>query len=67
MSDERVFYGPHECHRCGKTIVKASYTQGGEEFDQPDGPIYPNTEWTRHNCDGNRITTHPLPEAVAPV
>lgn len=51
MSDDRVFYGPHPCKACGKTITKASHHQGGEEFDYPDGPIYPNTEWRRHDCD----------------
>lgn len=47
-----VFYGPHDCARgCGKTIVKAAIEQGGEEFDQPEGPIYPNTVWGRHTCE----------------
>ena len=54
LTDGRVFYGPHECGDCGKLIVKASYTQGGEAFDQPEGPIYPNTEWHRHNCDQSK-------------
>ena len=54
--DDRVFYGPHPCARCGAMIAKASYTQGGEEFDYPDGPIYPNTDWRRHNCA--RTLTH---------
>lgn len=55
MSDDRVFYGPHECVRCGKAIAKASTQQGGEEFDYPDGPIYPNTAWDRHNCDNSKV------------
>jgi hypothetical protein len=61
-TDDRIFYGPHPCARCGKTIVKASYEQGGEEFDYPDGPIYPNTEWHRHCCtvaEADRIYTAP--------
>jgi hypothetical protein len=48
--DTRTFYGPHECERCSIVIVKASREEGGEEFEQPDGPIYPNTPWQRHNC-----------------
>lgn len=48
--DTRTFYGPHPCAFCGKKIVKASHHQGGESFDVPDGPIYPNTEWQRHDC-----------------
>jgi hypothetical protein len=50
MSDDRIFYGPHPCSSCGKLIVRASLAQGGEAFDQPDGPIYPNTPWQRHDC-----------------
>ncbi len=50
MTDNRVFYGPHACARCKKPIAKAGIEFGGEEFDYPDGPIYPNTEWARHNC-----------------
>lgn len=49
---ERVFYGPHSCALCGATICKASRHHGSEEFDYPDGPIYPNTVWVRHNCPG---------------
>jgi len=49
---ERIFYGPHQCLDCGGIICKASYTQGGESFDYPKGPIYPNTDWKRHNCTG---------------
>ena len=48
--DERIFYGPHPCEACGGMICKASRGQGGEEFDYPEGPIYPNTEWKRHAC-----------------
>ena len=51
MTDDRVFYGPHPCDVCGKTIAVASRTQGGEKFEYPDGPIYPNTVWARHNCE----------------
>lgn len=44
-----VFYGPHACAECGQPIVKAALQQGGQEFDAPEGPIYPNTRWTRHD------------------
>ena len=53
--DDRIFYGPHPCSDCGKMICKASHTQGGEAFDYPDDPIYPNTEWKRHNCAAKEI------------
>jgi hypothetical protein len=52
-TDPRIFYGPHACSDCKKLIVKASREEGGAAFDQPDGPIYPNTEWQRHNCQPN--------------
>jgi hypothetical protein len=52
-TDPRNFYGPHACSDCKKLIVKASREEGGAAFDQPDGPIYPNTEWQRHNCQPN--------------
>lgn len=45
-----VFYGPHPCERCGKTICKAARGEGGIEYDYPEGPIYPNTRWTKHDC-----------------
>lgn len=50
MNDDRIFYGPHPCEACGGMICKASRGQGGEEFDYPEGPIYPNTPWSRHAC-----------------
>ena len=45
-----VFYGPHRCVRCHALICKASFEQGGAEYDYPDGPIYPNTAWSLHEC-----------------
>ena len=48
--DTRIFYGPHDCSSCGRKICKASVQEGGESFDYPEGPIYPNTQWNRHNC-----------------
>lgn len=48
--DKRIFYGPHKCHYCEKTICKASVEQGGVEYEYPEGPIYPNTKWIRHYC-----------------
>jgi hypothetical protein len=55
--DSRTFYGPHDCFSCGRKICKASNQEGGESFDYPEGPIYPNTQWNRHNC---------IPQAVKP-
>ncbi len=50
MTDNRIFYGPYHCPDCAVMICKASRSQGGEEFDYPEGPIYPNTPWVRHDC-----------------
>lgn len=50
LSNKTIFYGPHECDVCGKTICKVSKDQGGEEYDYPTGIIYPNTEWKKHSC-----------------
>jgi hypothetical protein len=30
-----TYYGPHNCERCGATIVKASREEGGQSFDVP--------------------------------
>src|SRR5438105_1294622 len=46
--DTRTFYGPHACATCGALICKASREEGGEEFDYPEGLIYPNTVWRPH-------------------
>lgn len=54
-----VYYGPHACADCysdlpldavrpAVMIAKLSFEQGGQAFDYPDGPIYPNTVWTPH-------------------
>jgi hypothetical protein len=32
-------------------IVKMGNEWGGTAFTNPDGPIYPNTEWHPHVCD----------------
>lgn len=46
-----VYYGPHSCENCGEKIVKAGREFGGTVFSQPEGHIYPNTEWRPHFCD----------------
>jgi hypothetical protein len=61
MTDNRVFYGPYPCPACTRLIVKASREQGGEEFDQPEGPIYPNTAWARHKCVQKFTVVNMLP------
>ncbi len=46
-----IYYGPHKCDGCERIICKVSAEQGGMKFDYPEGPIYPNTNWTEHYCD----------------
>ena len=46
-----VYYGPHTCENCGVNIVKMGVEWGGFAFTNPEGPIYPNTEWHPHVCD----------------
>jgi hypothetical protein len=46
-----VYYGPHTCENCGVFIVKMGTEWGGNAFTNPEGPIYPNTEWFPHVCD----------------
>jgi len=46
-----VYYGPHACENCGAMIVKMGHEWGGTAFTNPNGPIYPNTEWHPHVCD----------------
>ena len=50
-SSRIIYYGPHACERCGRMICKMALENGGNAFDYPDGPIYPNTEWHPHVCD----------------
>jgi hypothetical protein len=49
-----IYYGPHECDVCGRTICRVALEQGGDKFDYPEGPIYPNTEWRKHSCNIDR-------------
>lgn len=50
-SSRITYYGPHPCPNCGAQVVKMAEEFGGNAFNQPDGPIYPNTEWFPHVCD----------------
>lgn len=50
-SSKIIYYGPHSCENCGEMVVKMGYEFGGNTFNQPDGPIYPNTEWYPHVCN----------------
>ena len=52
-----VYYGPHECPNCGVLIVKMGTEFGGTAFTNPEGPIYPNTEWHPHVCDPALVRT----------
>lgn len=45
-----IYYGPHQCARCGVLICKMGHEFGGNSFKYPEGPIYPNTEWHPHVC-----------------
>lgn len=46
-----IYYGPHTCENCGVMIVRMGTEWGGTAFTNPEGPIYPNTEWHPHVCD----------------
>jgi len=46
-----IYYGPHSCENCGVLIVKMGREWGGTAFTNPEGPIYPNSEWHPHVCD----------------
>lgn len=59
-SSKIVYYGPHSCENCGAMIVKMGREFGGNAFDQPSGPIYPNTEWHVHVCDPKRFKSAPV-------
>lgn len=58
-SSKIIYYGPHACDNCSATIVKMGLEFGGNMFDQPSGPIYPNTEWHVHVCDPKRVAMKP--------
>jgi len=46
-----IYYGPHTCENCGAMIVRMGTEWGGTAFTNPEGPIFPNTEWHPHVCD----------------
>jgi hypothetical protein len=54
-----VYYGPHECSNCGVLIVKMGKEWGGTAFTNPDGPVYPNSEWHPHVCDPVLVANMP--------
>jgi len=51
-----IYYGPYPCTNCRQPICKLAEEQGGETFDYPQGPIYPNTNWTIHTCTSQMVT-----------
>lgn len=66
---EAVFYGPHACEFCGKSIVTTSKdVPAGCEFiyEAAPEPIYPNTKWAVHECvkTPDVSTETPVPEAA---
>jgi hypothetical protein len=50
-SSRIIYYGPHACENCGAMVCKMSIEFGGNAFNYPSEPIYPNTEWHAHVCD----------------
>lgn len=57
--DQRVFYGPFPCEKCGTMIVTLAMDRSGTSpkrgaaYKQPEGPIYPNSVWREHDdCGG---------------
>ena len=62
-----VYYGPHPCENCSIPIVKMGNEWGGTSFTNPDGPIYPNTEWHPHVCDPFNVQKRLSIEATAHV
>jgi len=52
-----IWYGPHNCNKCGNIIIKSAHQQGGVELDAGDfNHNYPNWKWTLHKC------SPPIPE-----
>lgn len=49
-----MFYGPQQCGECGRMIVMSGWEFGSVRYDQPEGTIYPNTQWLLHRCDGGK-------------
>jgi hypothetical protein len=57
----RPFYGPFPCEYCGVQIVRAEHAEGGQAFDVPSWPIYPNSTWEPHQ---HRNIPDPTPETI---
>src|SRR5207253_2095078 len=64
-SSKIIYYGPHACSNCGVLICKMGTEFGGNAFNYPNGPIYPNTEWHPHVCDPKRVVNIPKPAVLA--
>lgn len=62
-----IYYGPHACENCGAMIVKMGAEWGGTAFTNPDGPIYPNTEWHPHVCDPKLVRSRKSMSAASRV
>lgn len=46
-----VWYGPHNCHKCGGMVVRSSFETGGLMLDAEDyNHHYPNFVWAKHKC-----------------
>lgn len=57
-SSRIIYYGPHECENCGLMICKMGHEFGGNAFNYPSEPIYPNTEWHPHVCNPKLVAKH---------
>lgn len=52
---EAVYYGPHACGQCGLMICRMGSEYGSDSYTYPEGPIYPNTDWSPHVCQQRDI------------
>jgi hypothetical protein len=65
-SSRITYYGPHACDNCGALICRMGFEFGGNRFDYPSGPIYPNTEWNPHVCDPKMVKSRPPASTLPP-
>jgi hypothetical protein len=66
-SSRVIYYGPHACENCGLMICKMGREFGGNAFNYPIDPIYPNTEWQPHVCDPKKAKNLPRQHVSAPL
>lgn len=50
-----VWYGPHQCNKCGGIVVKSSFQTGGLALNADDeNHHYPNFVWDKHQCEDRK-------------